>query len=174
MTNPQSLGGLFTLIYLWSRKDLKNERTRHVLSSRERLFVRSRRVGYLATADSCAIPHVVPVCFAIAEAALYVTIDEKPKKNPGHSLKRLRNIVENANVAVVVDRYDEDWALLGWVMMRGCADILASGGEHDNAQSMLRARYPQLEAMQIAHHPVIAVRIERTTSWGNLSAVDEG
>jgi hypothetical protein len=29
-------------------------------------------------------------------------------------------------------------------------------------------RYPQLAAMQIATYPVIAVRIERTTSWGDL------
>ena len=41
--------------------------------------------------------------------------------------------------------------------------------EHDDAQALLRSRYRQLEAMQIAQHPVIAVRIERTTSWGNLS-----
>lgn len=34
-------------------------------------------------------------------------------------------------------------------------------------------RYPQLEAMQIAEHPVTAVRIQRATSWGNLS-VQEG
>jgi hypothetical protein len=34
---------------------------------------------------------------------------------------------------------------------------------------MLRSRYPQLETMQISQRPVIAVRIERTTSWGNLS-----
>ena len=144
-----------------------------MLSVPEHRFLATRMVAHLATADSRAIPHVVPVCFVISEDALYVTIDEKPKRNLGRSLKRLRNIVENANVAVVVDRYDEDWALLGWVMMRGRADILASGREHDSAQSMLRSRYPQLEATQIAHCPVIAVRIERATSWGNLSAFDE-
>ena len=34
---------------------------------------------------------------------------------------------------------------------------------------LLRARYPQLAGMQIAGYPVIALRIERVTSWGNLS-----
>jgi hypothetical protein len=72
---------------------------------------------------------------------------------------------------VVVDRYDEDWARLGWVMLRGRAEILSEGREHQDAQSLLRSRYPQLGAMQIAKYPVIAVRIERTTSWGNLSMV---
>jgi PPOX class probable F420-dependent enzyme len=144
-----------------------------MLSSRERRFLATRRIGYLATADRRANPHVVPVCFAISDDTLYVTIDEKPKRNPGRPLKRQRNIAENANAAVVVDRYDEDWTRLGWVMMRGRAEILDGGKEHDSAQSMLRSRYPQLAAMQIANQPVIALRIDRTTSWGNLSASAE-
>jgi PPOX class probable F420-dependent enzyme len=83
-------------------------------------------------------------------------------------LKRLRNIAENPAICVVVDRYSEDWALLGWVMMHGRAEILREGAEHDEAQTLLRIRYPQLLAMDIARNPVIALRIERTTSWGNL------
>ena len=72
---------------------------------------------------------------------------------------------------MVVDRYDEDWARLGWVMLRGRAEILSEGIEHEQAQALLRSRYPQLRAMEIAQYPVIAVRIERTTSWGDLSVV---
>lgn len=140
-----------------------------MLSDGERRFLAHRRIAHLATADSRAFPHVVPVCFAISEGTLYITIDEKPKRHPSTVLKRLRNIVENPAVAVVVDRYEEDWSLLGWVMLRGHADILTDGTEHHDAQALLRSRYPQLNAMQIAQHPVIAVRIERTTSWGNLS-----
>jgi len=114
----------------------------------------------------------VPVCFVISESNLFITIDEKPKRHPGVALKRLRNIAENPAVAVVVDRYDEDWALLGWVMLRGHAEVLAGGTEHDDAQALLGSRYPQLKAMQISQYPVIAVRIERTTSWGNLSVAE--
>ena len=143
-----------------------------MLSDGERRFLADRRIAHLATADSRAVPHVVPVCFAMSEGTLYITIDEKPKRQPGTALKRLRNIVENPAVAVVVDRYDEDWTLLGWIMLRGHAEILIDGTEHDDAQALLRARYRQLNAMQIAQHPVIAVRIERTTSWGNLSVAD--
>jgi PPOX class probable F420-dependent enzyme len=141
-----------------------------MLSDRERGFLNDRRVGHLATADAHAVPHVVPVCFALSPGTLYITIDDKPKRRPGGSLKRLRNIAENPAVAVVVDRYDEDWSRLGWVMLRGRAEILTGGGEHETAQALLRARYPQLAAMQIARHPVIALRIERATSWGDLSA----
>lgn len=140
-----------------------------VLSDHERKFLLEQRVGHLATADSGAIPHVLPVCFAISQGTLYITIDEKPKRVAGQALKRVRNIERNPMVAVVFDRYDEDWTRLGWVMLRGRAEILRAGAEHDRAQELLRSRYRQLTAMQITEQPVIAVRLERVTSWGNLS-----
>jgi PPOX class probable F420-dependent enzyme len=140
-----------------------------MLSERERSFLATRRIGHLATADSRAFPHVVPACFAIADRTLYITVDEKPKRAAGAPLKRIRNIEQNPSVAFVADRYEDDWSLLGWVMLRGSAEILTGGTEHDEAQALLRSRYPQLNAMEIARLAVIAVRIERVTSWGNLS-----
>jgi PPOX class probable F420-dependent enzyme len=142
---------------------------RHVLSDDERKFLLTRRVGHLATADSRAIPHVVPVCFTISQGTVYITIDEKPKRVAALALKRVRNIERNPTVAIVVDRYDEDWTRLGWVLLRGRAEILRAGVEHDRAQELLCSRYRQLAAMQIAQRPVIAVRLERVTSWGDLS-----
>jgi PPOX class probable F420-dependent enzyme len=140
-----------------------------MISEHERRFLSRRKVGHLATADRAGAPHVVPVCFALADGALYITIDEKPKR-ADVPLKRLRNIAENPAVAVVVDRYDDDWTRLGWVMLRGRAEILTGGEEHGRAQALLRARYPQLNDMPIGSLPVIAVRLERVTSWGNLAA----
>ena len=139
------------------------------LSASERRFLAHQRIAHLATADRRAIPHVVPVCFVISASTLYITIDEKPKRQSSVALKRLRNIAENPAVAVVIDRYDEDWTLLGWVMLRGHAEVLTEGIEHDDAQALLRSRYSQLRTMRISQHPVIAVRIKQTTSWGNLS-----
>ena len=100
---------------------------------------------------------------------LYITIDQKPKGDV-RRLKRLRNINENPVTAFVADRWDEDWTRLGWVMLRGPAEILADGAEHDRAQALLRSRYPQYRAMELEGLPVIAIRIERVTSWGNLLA----
>ena len=96
-----------------------------MLSDRESQFLTERRIAHLATADQGAIPHVVPVCFVLVEPALYITIDQKPKRGPVTALKRLRNIAENPRVAIVVDHYEEDWARLGWVMLQGRAEILA-------------------------------------------------
>jgi len=143
-----------------------------MLSEQQARFLASCRVGHLATADARATPHLVPVCFVVSEGALYITIDQKPKGDP-RALKRLKNISEKPVAAFVADRYDEDWNRLGWVMLRGPAEILAQGAEHDRAQALLRSRYRQYQGMELAGLPVIAIRIARVTSWGNL-AVDEG
>lgn len=139
-----------------------------MFEERQRAFLDGRRVGRLATADGAGRPHVVPACFAIDVRGVYITIDEKPKRKAARPLKRIRNILENPSVALVVDRYDEDWSRLGWVMVRGSAEILENGDEHDRAQALLRDRYPQYRRMALEDLPVIAVRAERVTSWGNL------
>jgi PPOX class probable F420-dependent enzyme len=139
-----------------------------MLSERQARFLASRRVGHLATADGRATPHLVPVCFVVSDGALYITIDQKPKGD-FRTLKRLRNIIDNPAAAFVADRWDEDWTRLGWVMLRGPAEILADGAEHDRAQALLRSRYRQYHGMELAGLPVIAIRISRATSWGNLS-----
>ena len=141
-----------------------------MLSARQRHFIDTRRVAHLATADGQAIPHVVPVCFGLAEDRLYITIDQKPKRDGGRPLKRLRNIADNPRVAIVFDRYDEDWRRLAWVMLHGQAEILTEGAEHDRAQALLRVRYRQLEAMEIGQLPVIVIQIERVASWGDLGS----
>ena len=141
-----------------------------MLTDQQRGFLAAQRVARLATADGDGRPHVVPICYALTGDSVYFTIDEKPKRRPGARLKRLANLRANPFAALVVDRYDEDWTRLGWVMVQGRAEVLASGPEHDHAQTSLRARYPQLAAMRIEGLPVVAVRIDHASSWGNLEA----
>lgn len=145
-----------------------------MLSGEQRRFVESMRVARLATADANGAPHVVPVCHALIGGNLYMTIDEKPKRSDVRAMKRLRNIVENPRAAVVVDRYDEDWSRLAWVMLRGRAEILDAGGEHDRGQARLRERYPQYRAMRLEPLPVIALRIDRVNAWGALAVPGGG
>jgi PPOX class probable F420-dependent enzyme len=140
-----------------------------VLTGAQRRFLDHGRVGHLATADRSGAPHVVPVCYAIGDGVVYIAIDEKPK-NRAKPLKRERNILENPQAALVVDRYDEDWTRLGWVMLRGRAGLVDPGdAEHAAAIALCRARYPQLRAMRLEALPVIALTIERAASWGDLS-----
>jgi PPOX class probable F420-dependent enzyme len=138
-----------------------------MLTDPQRAFLAIQRVARLATADAAGHPHVVPVCYALLGDKVYFTIDEKPKKKPTQ-LKRLANLRANPVAALVVDRYDEDWSRLGWVMVQGAAEVLEAGPEHDEAQAALRQRYPQLAAMRIEALPVVAVRVEHAASWGQL------
>jgi PPOX class probable F420-dependent enzyme len=139
-----------------------------MLNETQRRFVESRRVGHLATVDASGAPYLVPVCFGLAGDTLYITIDEKPKRRD-RPMKRVRNIRENPRAAFVVDRYDEDWTRLGWVMLRGPAEILDGGEEHAVAQALLRGKYPQYRAMNLAGLPVIALRVAHVASWGDLT-----
>lgn len=137
-----------------------------MLTDQQRRFLDAQRVARLATADAAGRPHVVPICYALIGDTVYSTIDEKPKRTT--RLKRLSNLHDNPIAALVVDHYDEDWSRLGWVMVRGRAETLADGPEHDYAQDRLRARYPQLAAMHIQDLPVVAVRIDHVATWGRL------
>ncbi len=134
-----------------------------------RLFLDRRRVAHLATTDATGAPHVVPICFALVGDTLFVSIDEKPKRGAPLQLRRLRNIAQNPRVAVVADVYDdEDWARLGFVLVRGIARILSAGEEHRLALEALRGKYVQYRAMALEERPVIAITVERVTSWGKI------
>jgi PPOX class probable F420-dependent enzyme len=139
-----------------------------MLAEAERDFLEAGRVAHLATADAAGRPHVVPVCYALIEESVYITIDEKPKRRAQGGLKRLANLRANPCAALVVDHYDEDWSRLGWVLLQGPAAILEDGREHDAAQARLRLRYPQLVPMRIEGLPVVALRIAHVASWGRL------
>jgi PPOX class probable F420-dependent enzyme len=138
-----------------------------MLTDVHRRFLDLSRVAHLATAGQDGAPHLVPVCFCLIGNTLYITVDEKPKR-ADRPLKRIRNIQENPAVAISVDRWDEDWSRLAWIMLRGHAQILSSGEEHDRAQDQLRRRYSQYRTMNLGPLPVIAVRINRVLSWGAL------
>ena len=143
--------------------------TSKVLSQEQAAFLVRQRVARLATADGAGTPHAVPVCFALARTSLYIALDEKPKDVPVSRLKRIRNILENPDVALVADRYADDWNLLAFVMVRGRAELLEPGTEeHTAAVRLLRGKYHQYEAMRIEENPVIAIRPERAASWGAL------
>jgi len=129
-------------------------------------FTESQRVAHLATADANGRPHVVPVCFAYLNRRIYIAIDEKPKRSL--RLKRLRNIEENPRVALVLDRYDEDWSRLAWVLVQGTATVLEGGTEHRQALAALREKYPQYREMRLEELPVIEITVGQVSSWGDL------
>ena len=146
-----------------------------ILSTEEAAFLTRQRVARLATADADGSPHAIPVCFAFDGRTLHIALDEKPKDIPAARLKRVRNILENPRVALVADRYTEDWDLLAYVMVRGRATLLQTGtDEHAAAVRLLRGKYHQYERMRLEENPVISIRPERVASWGALDVPEGG
>lgn len=133
-----------------------------------RRFLEAHRVGHLATAGADGAPHVIPVCYAVDDAALYFVADAKPKRGPARDLLRLRNLRANPRAAVVVDEWDEDWTRLAFVLVRGPAREVAEPGEHARALRALRARYPQYRGMALddpVAHPVVRIEPAHVLVW---------
>ncbi len=141
-----------------------------MLSDTQRRFVETRRVGHLATADAGGAPFLTPVCFGLAEATLYVTIDEKPKRND-LPLKRVRNIIKNPQVAFVVDRWDENWtpARLGDAARPG-RDFCTTAMSTIARKTCCAAAIRNIARCSWLSSPVIALRIAHVANWGDLSA----
>lgn len=132
-------------------------------------FARAMRVGRLATADRTGRPHVIPVCYAYAEGVFYIALDAKPKRVEVTALKRVRNILDNPQVALVIDRYSDDWSQLAYLLVQGAAHLLAPpNAEHDQAVALLRDRYPPYQAMPIETTPLIRISVERVIAWGQV------
>ena len=137
-----------------------------ILSESQRAFADQRRVARLATADARGAPHAVPVCYAIDGDSLYFVVDEKPKATKS-GLKRLRNLAANPRAAVVIDDYDDDWKRLAYLLIQGTAGLVDDAVEFDRVLALLRRRYRQYAAMELAMHrnPMVRLRIERVHFW---------
>jgi len=130
-------------------------------------FIAEGRVGRLGTADTSGQPLVVPICYAFDGESLFSAIDAKPKARSPQGLKRIRNIRENPKVSVVIDRYDEEWTKLRYVIIQGRARILTDGGDFSRGVDLLLAKYPQYRAMGLSREAGLMIRIDpaRVTQW---------
>jgi PPOX class probable F420-dependent enzyme len=133
-----------------------------------RRFLEAHRLGHLATAGPDGAPHVMPVCYALDDDAVYFVADAKPKRRPARELERLRNVRATGRAALVVDDYDEDWTRLAWVLVRGPATIVDDPVLHAAALERLRARYPQYRAMaldDVVAHPIVRIVPHSVRRW---------
>ncbi len=138
-----------------------------IFTPETRSLVAEGRVARLATADETGAPHVMPVCFALDGETVYSVVDRKPKQAGAMRLRRIRNIMANPQVALLLDGYEEDWGRLWYVLLRGVASVVRRGPEHRWALTLLRNKYPQYAAMNLEGRPVIRARIWRVVAWGN-------
>ncbi len=137
------------------------------LTEIETNFVHVQRVARLATADEQGSPYLVPVCYAFDGRYFYTPLDEKPKRVAGTSLRRERNIEVRPEVSLLIDRYDDDWSHLGYVLVHGHAALLAPDKQqHSEALILLRERYIQYHNMKLEEQPMIVITAQHVVSWG--------
>ncbi len=125
----------------------------------------SARVAHLATSARDGTPHIVPVVYAYDRERIYIPLDEKPKRVSPLQLRRVQNILERSQVALLVDHYDEDWSRLAWVRVDGRARILRGGKAHAAAIELLRTKYPQYRSMDLEARPLIVIAVNKLVAW---------
>ena len=133
--------------------------------------LKQARVARLATLDTKGGPHIVPVCFVYDGNAFYTAIDRKPKRVSPDRLVRLQNIRAVSRVALLIDEYDEDWARLWYVLIRGKAKLIPNSAHQERASTIrkFRAKYPQYARGMLSEDaPIIRITPERTTCWGKI------
>jgi PPOX class probable F420-dependent enzyme len=140
-----------------------------LLAAAQVAFMDAQRVARLATVGEEG-PDAVPICFACVDGAVYTPIDEKPKRVPPGSLRRVRNILAHPAVCVVWDHYDEDWERLRWLQVVGRASLVEDRHERTRVFMTLRSRYPQYQTMDLESRPLIKITPAQVRSWSGVRA----
>jgi PPOX class probable F420-dependent enzyme len=120
------------------------------------------RVARLATIDPDGRPHLVPIVFALDGDTLYSAVDRKPKRST--TLRRIENARVRPDVTVLVDHYEDDWARLWWIRLRGRARVLDGGEERARALTLLAEKYPHYRN-EPPNGPVLAVDVTDVREW---------
>jgi PPOX class probable F420-dependent enzyme len=139
-------------------------------------IINTARVARLATVDLECKPHLVPVVFVYDNNRdfYFIPIDKKTKRSRPENLKRVRNIKENPNVALLIDEYNEDWTKLYFIMIQGKASVIGGKRKLDQnemsllkkAHKLLRNKYPQYQKMGIGEY-VIMIMPQKVIAWKN-------
>ena len=132
-------------------------------------FIETARVARLATIDPEFKPHLVPVVFVFDGNSFFVPVDEKRKTVKPEKLKRIRNIQNNPNVALLIDHYDEDWTKLAFVMIQGEASVASKKEENiqvRQAYKKLMTKYVQYQKVGVGEMCII-IKPKKVASWGD-------
>jgi nitroimidazol reductase NimA-like FMN-containing flavoprotein (pyridoxamine 5'-phosphate oxidase superfamily) len=126
------------------------------LSQKEKRYLDRARVTRVGSADRRGTPHVAPLCHAFDSARRTVYVMT--------SGLTARNLQRRPTATLACDDYYEDWGRLRGVVARARARIVRRGPELDRGRRLLQKKFKQYREYEIDE--VIALRIERLTSWG--------
>jgi PPOX class probable F420-dependent enzyme len=104
--------------------------------------------------------HTVPVVFAVIGDEIVSPIDHKPKT--GETLARVKNLARDRRVTFLVDKWDEDWTRLAWLMVQGTAVVDPDAPIED--MRAINTRYPQY-APDERHDALIRITPGRLIWW---------
>ena len=126
-----------------------------VLTAKQLEFLKAHEVCRLATASNDAKPHVVPVIYALDGENVVVAIDYQTKK--------LKNLRENKNVALVVDDYRPNHA----VMVEGECEIQERGIEYIRLLQVLLVRFEtyRKNPWKEGESPILKIKPAKAVSW---------
>jgi len=125
------------------------------LTSKQLAFLKAHELCRLATASKDARPHVVPVIYAIDGENLIVAVD--------YGTKKLKNLRENKRVALIVDDYHPNHA----VMVEGDCEIFERGKEY---LRLLRLLFDRFETYRNnpwgeGESPILKISPNKAVSW---------
>lgn len=125
------------------------------LTSKQLAFLKAHELCRFATASKEGKPHVVPVIYAMDGEDVIIAVD--------YGTKKLKNLKENRRVALVVDEYRPNRA----VMVEGECEIFERGKEY---LRLLRLLFDRFELYRKnpwgeGESPILKIRPVKAVSW---------
>lgn len=126
-----------------------------VLTPKQLNFLKGHELCRLATASRDARPHVVPVIYAVDGENIIIAVD--------YGTKKLGNLRQNKRVALVVDEYAPNRA----VMVEGECEILERGKEYLRLLQVLfdRFEYYRKNPWGEGESPILKVKPTKAVMW---------
>ena len=125
-------------------------------TAKEEAFLRSNEVCRLATASRDGKPQVTPVIYALDGTGFVIAVD--------YGTKKLKNVRENPNVALVVDKVRPTRA----VTVQGTCKVHERGAEYRRLLDLLMARFEfyRKNPWGEGESPILRVTPKKAVSWG--------
>jgi PPOX class probable F420-dependent enzyme len=125
-------------------------------TAKEEAFLKSNEVCRLATASKDARPQVTPVMYALDGTAFVIAVD--------YGTKKLKNVRENPNVALVVDRLRPTRA----VTVEGTCQVHERGAEYRRLLELLMTRFEfyRKNPWREGESPIFRITPKKAVSWG--------
>ena len=128
------------------------------LTRSEHAYLAESRVCRIASVGPDGWVHAAPLCHAYDEQRRMVYVGTDPGG------RTARNLRARPRATVVCDDYYEDWQRIRGLVARARAHTVRPGAELELARRLLKAKFRQYRTYDLDY--VIALRVERVTSWG--------